>query len=278
MLSSAARLILASIVVMLLANCGPIAPKPKVIKITADSSSNKIKYPDTPDFVAHSKPLLAFFERHKSDTAFDTTISFYDQGFGAIENFYNFIHAGHIFSRNQIHAVVFYDIGEKNAMPFAKMIVYKKNGNNTWKKVLEDSTEVSNFRFRYKDWNCDGINDLSFVENGWWNGGHGPITWWLWLIDKNGVPHKVNGFDDLDNPKIDSYSHHIFSTKEFHTGMEIAEYKLSGYRILKISEDMYSDYDDPEEVIYHWNTKKEKRVRLKPGQVIFTPIHDEEDD
>jgi hypothetical protein len=269
---------LISVVILLFTDCGPVAPIPKAIKIAAGTAANKIIYPDIPDFPLHYKPLFSFFEQHKSDTAFDTTISFYDQGFGGIDNYYNFVHAGHLFSKTQIHAVVFYDIADKDYRPFARMIVYKKKGKNDWDKVLEDSTEVTNFRFRYKDWNCDGINDLSYVENGWWNGGHGPISWWLWLIDKNGIPHKVKGFDNLDDPRIDSYSHHIFSRSEFHTGVQTAEYKFAGYRIMKISADMYTDYDDPEVVIYHWNTKKEKRVRLKPEQVIFTPMHDEDDD
>lgn len=234
-------------------------------------------WPDVPDFLAHCTPLLSFFESHKSDTAFDTTISFYDQGFGGADNYYNFVHAGHIFSPTMIHAVVFYDVAEKDYRPFAKMIVYKKNGPATWNTVLEDSTAVSDFRFRYKDWNCDGIKDLSYVENGWEHGGHGPISWWLWLVDKKGVPHRVKGFEDLDNPKIDSLSHHIFSTSTYHTGTEMVEYRFNGNRIVKISDQMYTDFDDPEQVIYQNKGREVKRVRLKPGQEVFTPKKEEEE-
>ncbi len=242
-----------------------------------DTANQHIKYPDTPDFAAHLAPLLAFFERNKAQTTFDTDISYEDQGFGGPDNYYNFIHAGHIFCDTQTHAVVFYDIADKDYHPFARMIVYKKTRHDTWIKVLEDSTIVSDFAFRYRDWNGDGIKDLSYVENGWNHGGHGPITWWLWLIDKNGIPHRVKGFDDLNDPRRDSYTHHIFTNIEGHTYKEMAEYKFSGNRIIKTSDDMVIDYDHDDTLTYYRKGKVVKQVKLKPGQQVYTPKREDND-
>ena len=265
------------LIVVLFSDCGAKKQNPAKPVVIKDSVSQKI-YPDIPEFPSHYLPLLSFFERHKCDNAFDTTVYFDDQGFGGPDNYYNFIHAGHIFSKTQIHAVVFYDIADKDYRPFARMIVYKKTGPKQWDIVLEDSTVVGDFRFRYKDWNCDGINDLSYTENGWEHGGHGPITWWLCLIDKKGIPHRVKGFDDLSDPKIDSYSHHIFSNNEFHTGEMMVEYKFSGSHILNISDEMIVDYDRPDVVTYSWNGKFIKKRQLKPDEQIYTPKHDVEEE
>lgn len=249
------------------------------IKSTADTTK-AVQYPDTPDFAAHLAPLLSFFERNKSLPAFDTDIFFDDQGFGPIDHYYNFIHAGHIFSKNQIHALLFYDIGVKDYMPLARMVVYKKGASGTpWYKVLDDTCEVFNYYFKYRDWNGDGIKDLSYEWDGWEGGGHGPVSWHLWLTDKNGLLHKVNGFEDIDDPQIDSLTNHVFSNSVWqHTAEEMAEYKFSGNHIIKISDDMVVEYDNPDTVFYYRNGDMIKKRKLKHGQQLYLPKQDEGED
>jgi hypothetical protein len=237
---------------------------------------SSIKWPDTPDFDRHTAPLFRFLQTHRHQPAFDTDISFDDQGFGAIDNFYNFVQAGNIFDSAHKHMLLFYDFAMQEYMPLARMLVYVKR-DDKWCKVLDDTTVVSDFRFRRHDWNSDGIVDLSYVENGWEHGGHGPISWWLWLVDKGGLLHRVKGFEDLDNPKIDSVTHHIFTNSVFmHSASDMKEYKFVGNRIVNLGE-YYSDFDTADVVRYSKNGHYQKTIHLKQGQDIYTPLHDTDD-
>src|SRR5438045_2681152 len=77
-----------------------------------DTTKN-VKWPDVPDFDKHLAPLLAFVERNKLRPAFDTDIAFGDQGFGPVDNYYNFVKAGNLFSDKQRHMLLFYDFADR---------------------------------------------------------------------------------------------------------------------------------------------------------------------
>ena len=87
-------------------------------------SGKTVKWPDTPDFEKHIAPLLSFVERNKLRPAFDTDIAFDDQGFGPVDNYYNFVKAGNLFSDKLRHMLLFYDFAERDYMPLARMAVY----------------------------------------------------------------------------------------------------------------------------------------------------------
>jgi len=264
------------VLVLIFANCQSRINKTLTNKISSDSIKKQTVWPDTPDFPSHIAPLLSYFNLHKNDTSFDTLISFTDQGFGPIDYYYNFTKAGHLFSSAQTHALVFYDIGIRNYCPLALLIVYKKNKDGIWEQVLLDTVSVSNIRFRYKDWNNDGIGDLSYFENGWWNGGHGPITWYLWLVDNNGNLHKVKGFEDLDDPKIDSFTNHIFTnTIVNHEELWMQEFKFSGNRSIKLWDIYEEDFYPKAKIKYYSHEKLIKSV--KHSKEVYVPKHCEDE-
>jgi len=235
------KLVLFSAIGLLLVNCQSHPQKIATPLTSIDSVKQQKILPDTPDFPAHIKPLLSYFDQHRAESTFDTDIAFDDQGFGPTDHFYNFIKAGPLFSKTQTHAVVLYDVGVKDYRPLARLTVYKKEEPDTWRLVLDDTISVGNIRFRYKDWNSDGIADLSYVEDGWENGSHGPISWNLWLVDSSGNLHPVKGFEKLNDPRIDSFTNHIFTNNIVgHTEMWMEEYKFSRNKIIKLI-DIYTD-------------------------------------
>ncbi len=241
--------------------------------VTIDTAH--VQYPHTPDFGKHIKPLFAFFALHQHLIAFDTDIDFADQGFGPIDDYDNFIEAGHLFSKTQVHAVLFYDFAVSNYRPLARLLIYKQSKvDGLWHQVLSDTIEVASRRYKFRDWNSDGIADLSCVWNGWDHGGHGPISWQLWLVDKQGIPHTVKDFEQIDDPKIDSFTGHIFSNTEYHNSKKTVEYKFIGNKIIKISDEMCTDYNSPSIVTYYRNNNVIKRIKLKEGKSIYTPKYE----
>jgi hypothetical protein len=266
--------LLLAIIMLITAAC---EHKHIVPHMSPKDSLASIKWPDTPDFDRHTAPLFRFIQHHRYQPAFDTMIAFDDQGFGGVDNFYNFVQAGKLFDSTHEHMLLFYDFGMHEYMPHARMLVYVKH-DSKWCKVLDDTTDVSDFQWRFIDWNSDGIADLSYVSNGWEHGGHGPISWWLWLVDKKGLLHRVKGFDDLDNPIVDSITSHIFTnTVVDHRATSSTEYKFAGNRIVNLGE-YYSDFDTADVVRYSRNGHYIKTIKLKPGvKSWYTPKHDTDD-
>ncbi|MCW3123563.1 MAG: hypothetical protein JWQ38_3055 [Flavipsychrobacter sp.] len=271
------KILLFCLLAVLAAGCQHHAPQHAAKPLDVYNLAKYVKWPDSPDFHKHITPLLSYFDRHKDQSAFDTAISFEDQGFGPIDNYYNFITAGHLFSRTQVHAVLFFDIDLREGAPLACLEAYRKS-DTSWEKVCEDTIENAIGRIRYKDWNCDGIKDLSYVMNGWEVGGHGPIEWELWLADKSGNFKKVKGFENLDDPKIDSITHHIFTNTVInHQGDEHIEYKFAGNKIVLLDK-VYIDFNGEPINPYYKKVNNVREVKLKPGQELFVPLFDPEDD
>lgn len=218
-------------------------------------------------------PLFTYWEQHKHLSVFDTIIDFTDQGFGLIDNFYNFIYAGHLFSDTQTHVLLLYDIAVKDYSPLARILIYKRNmATAQWHKVFDDTLNNPNCYFKNKDWNGDGIRDFSYMYTSW-HTGRGPITWYLWLIDKKGMPHKVKGFEEIDDPQIDIFTHHIFSNEEGMQQETMAEYIFSADSMKKISDDMVVDYNYPNVVTYYRDGELIRKVTMKSWQRVYTPIH-----
>ena len=145
--------------------------------------------------------------------------------------------------------------------------------------MFDDTLSVSDMRFYYRDWNGDGIRDFSYMEDGWLHGGHGPITWYLWLARRDGTLAPVKDFEDLDDPKIDSLTGHIFSNHVAnHQGVEMGEYVFKGNRIIKLH-DIYSSFDTPEVARYYKNNKLIKTARFKTRSAgVYLPKHEEDDE
>ncbi len=271
------KILLFCLLAFLVASCQRHKPHRKAVRLNIYDFAKYVSWPDSPDFHRHYMPLLSFFDRKKTLSTFDTAIHFEDQGFGAIDNYYDFIVAGHLFSPTQVHAVLFYDVDLRESLPLACLQVYLKVDTG-WQKVCEDTIENAWGRVRYKDWNCDGIMDLSYVKNGWHGGGHGPIEWRLWLVDKNGNLTKVKGFDDLDDPKIDSITHHLFTNTVLnHEGLENDEYKFAGNRVILLHK-LFTGFDGLPMDTFYRHIKGLKEAKLKPGQQIYVPLYDPEDD
>jgi hypothetical protein len=230
------------------------------------------KWPDVPDFKAHIAPTLSFFERNKRRSSFDTVVDFTDQGFGPVDDYYNCVVSGHLFLPHQQHAIISYNYGLVDWMTKSRLTVLKKSKTGSWRRVLNDTLTGTWCDPRYIDWNSDGIADLSYVSNGWNNGGHGPISWAVWLMDKNGMPRRFKGFDNLNDPQIDSFTHHIFSNDlAQHQYMILTEYRIEGMKLVKLRQYEY-DITDDEVVSEIRHGKVVRKFRLKKGEKIYTPL------
>jgi hypothetical protein len=228
---------------------------------------------DTPNIAAYIPPLFSFFERNKNQMSFDTNIYFLHDDWGHLKDF---VIGGHIFSQTQTHALIVYNVMAGQTSPDAHILAYKKDGT-TWSKVLDDTIlrSIDHYiHFKYRDWNCDGIKDLGYVENGWEGGGHGPITWNIWLVDKDGQLSKVHGFEELNDPNVDSITGHVFTNDiSSHIALYLDEYKFSGNRIIKLPTRYIEDYATNEHY-YHKNDKLIKKTKGKANKPIYRPKYE----
>jgi hypothetical protein len=129
--------------------------------------------PHEPDTAFLRKRLFRFFESHKNKDVFDTTDDTYAKYWGTSSWF---VDAGHLFNKNQVHAMILY-----SDELTTKMFIYLKK-NKHWIKIFEN-TNIGNFRWEpeLKDWNGDGTKDIYFSEHKSWSDAVS-----LWLVEKSG--------------------------------------------------------------------------------------------
>jgi len=140
-----------------------------------------------------------------------------------------YIEAGHLFSPDKLHAIVFYS-DERSA---GMRIYLKKDGD--WKKIYEDTTLNNGgggYDIELKDWNSDGMPDIALNERG-------PTDevqrYDLWLMAKDGASvHHIKQFDEVANPEVSKRTGHIISWYVHGAGMTRGEYRFQNDRLVDI--------------------------------------------
>lgn len=176
--------------------------------------------------------LFDYFTRHRSEDRFDTLDDRY-QRYGGPANYPPYIvQAGHLFSDTQVHALLYYSDEQG-----AGLFVYRKQ-DGEWLQVLADTSAramAGNALPELKDWNGDGIRDLSLYQR--------PALsmsvidhYTLWLMDSRGKQlYYIRGFPEIENPEADTVSGRISSSYYYH-GERKSEYRFDKDSVIRTKE------------------------------------------
>ena len=223
---------------------------PKITKKVIDT------LPPEPDPAILRKRLFGFFERHKNENVFDTADDTYVAYWGAANYSDYSVKAGHLFNKKQVHCMILFSDYESTKM----YIYYKKN--EQWLKIFADTNLDARADPELKDWNRDGMRDISYrCERSW------SYNYELWLVDKSGEQvHYVHGFDDVLNPEYDSLTGYLNSSYIHAGGGSFRRYRFSNYKIKEVDGvyvgDNYAAKSDPHiEVSFSRNGKEYKSLK-----------------
>ena len=185
-----------------------------------------------PDIDTLRSDLFQYFKNHKLDDSLEYIDDRY-QRWGGPANFPAYtLKIGRLFLPDQVHALIFYS--DENG---AGLFVFQKHDND-WIEIFADSSDrlsAGPSVPECKDWNFDGIKDLSLY--------YPPAismsvigNYALWLMDHNGSKLSyIKGFDEIENPETDTSGHKIIGSYYYH-GARRSEWKFNGNKLVKISE------------------------------------------
>ena len=182
----------------------------------------KFVAPDTAEMMA---ALQKAFTDHQDLDTFYYADDRYGKAWGAWFCPY-FVQIGHLFSARQIHAIVYY----ANDYDAGITIYLRENGK--WQKIFSGPCGIRGPEL--KDWNNDGVPDIS-MDNGGTPDPGSNIS--VWLTDKSGKSiHPVDEMDDLRNPVLDSATHHVVAENMNNYGFTHGEYIFKNYK-MELSEE-----------------------------------------
>ncbi len=198
-----------------------------IAQTTAYSTSTPGNTISPPNIDSLRTNLFACFRRHLADTAFDTTDDTYVRSYQGI-NFPPYaIKMGHLFSKRQLHAVIFWDDDRSTGIQ-----VYKRQGK-TWQLIFKDTTLrgiTGEDQPEFKDWNNDGIKDMTVRVS---EHMYAIDAYDLWVMDSGGNHlSKVKHFRDIGDPQTEPGTFHITSDVMPSNIMVHAEYTLKGKTLL----------------------------------------------
>jgi hypothetical protein len=236
---------------------GPISNKQETSIIKKDTVHKNV------DAVTERNKIITYFEKHKHEDTFDTTDIVYAQWWGLWQSNVNSITAGHLFSRQHIHAAMYLPIVEGKAT----VQVYIKT-NNEWVAIFADSSLTDDMDMTFADWNGDGIKDLSLanctsvIDN--------DQTYKVYIVDSSGLHiQEVAGFEELRSPERDIASGHIITENQYHNTETLGEYSIAGTKVIKISEVfIHDDGDDTCIISFIQNNKHHKEIKTSDANVI----------
>jgi len=193
--------------------------------------------------------ILRYFERHKPEDKFDTSDRTYADWWGLWQSSVNSVRAGHLFSSQHIHAIVYVPVAEGKAT----LTVYIKD-KGAWREIFSAST-TDDLDLYLADWNGDGIKDLSMKHRLY--SGSTDQLYDVYLADQSGLNLlKVAEFDELRSPAIDTPSGNIITENDWHGVETLGEYQIRGTAIVQLREVTVTNY---------WNDTCEVRT-MKHGR------------
>jgi len=233
---------------------------------TSNKSDTSVVRKDTVhenvDAVTERNKIIAYFEKHKHEDTFDTTDVVYAKWWGLWQSNVNSVTAGHLFSRQHIHAAIYLPITEGKAI----VRVYIKT-NNEWAAIFTDSTLSDNMDMTFTDWNGDGIKDLCLANS--MSVMDIDQTYKVYVADSSGLHiQEVEGFEELRSPERDVASGHIITENEYNSTETLGEYSIIGTKIIKISEVVINDNGDGTCIIsFIQNNKRQKEIKTSDSNV-----------
>lgn len=244
---------------------GPVVGAKKSVAIAATVEKD-------PDIAAERKKILDFFEVHKLEDTFYLQDRTYADWWGLWSSSINCVVAGHLFHKAHTHAVLYY-LDDKERGTLA---VYLKAGDG-WQQIYVDTALSESLNMSFKDWNEDGILDLSLEHNRPVN--TSDINYSVYLIDKAGkAVHAVEGFEELRSPEIDTITRQIITENQYREAETFGIYNFAGSQLKEISTICIYDYWGRQEkdakwtIVYEKKGEKYKEVKAETLRQLPAPI------
>lgn len=196
----------------------------------ADTITIKTDTGEKPDIHLLRQYLLDYFATHKRQDVFDTTDDTYREYWGPAEYAPYKVSAGHLFNKEQIHAVLSYCDAEGTGIS-----VYLRD-KGLWTKIFEDTSIAHSPGVpEYRDWNGDEIKDLCLYYPAPTASLSVIGSYALWLMDANGLKlHPVSDFKAIGNPQTSRVAGYVTSSYEYHGKKIKSKYRFHNYALVKL--------------------------------------------